>query len=113
MAKKKLYNSGLVYSTNPTVKIHSDDEHESQTLAAKDQPLIVKLDSKNRSGKVVTVIQGFSGKIADVENIGKQLKSYCGTGGSVKNNEILVQGDNRQKVFQWLTANGYAKTRKQ
>lgn len=111
MARKKLYNSGIVYSTDPAVKVQSEGEEETPTLPAKEQSLIVRLDAKNRGGKLVTLVEGFIGKVPDAEALGRRLKSYCGTGGSVKNNEILIQGDNRQKVLQWLTTNGYVKAK--
>lgn len=112
MAKKKLYKSGLVYSTDPEAKISVDEDQERETIAAKEQLLTVRIDAKHRGGKIVTLIEGFYGSTDDLEKLGKQLKSYCGTGGSVKNNEILIQGDNREKVLQWLHKNGYLKTKK-
>ncbi|HEV8084947.1 MAG TPA: translation initiation factor [Chitinophagaceae bacterium] len=112
MAKKKLYNAGIIYSTDPAVKISIYEKEESETLPPKEQLLIVRLDAKHRGGKMVTLVYGFSGNIADLEKLGKQLKSYCGTGGSVKNNEILIQGDNREKISLWLNRNGYFKTKK-
>ncbi len=111
MAKKKLYDHGIVYSTDPNVKI-SVDEEENKTLPPKEQLFSIKLDAKQRGGKMVTLVGGFSGSAADLEKIGKELKSYCGTGGLVKNNEILIQGDNREKILKWLQNNGYSKTRK-
>ncbi|MEO8567547.1 MAG: translation initiation factor [Ginsengibacter sp.] len=111
MAKKKLYDHGIVYSTDPNVII-SVDEEENKTLPPKEQLFSIKLDAKQRGGKMVTLVGGFSGAAADLEKIGKELKSYCGTGGSVKNNEILIQGDNREKILKWLQNNGYSKTRK-
>ncbi len=112
MDKKKLYDRAIVYSTDPTVKISVDEEEESETLADKDQLLTVRLDAKHRGGKMATLVEGFYGTVADLEKLGKQLKSYCGTGGSVKNNEILIQGNNREKILQWLHKNGYFKTKK-
>ena len=112
MPKKKLYNtSGIVYSTDSNVnKGHSQEE--DTTLPAHEQPLKVKLDARHRGGKTVTLVEGFSGTFADLDELGKQLKSYCGTGGSVKNNEIMIQGDNREKIFFWLNSKGYKKTKK-
>lgn len=112
MAKKKLYNAGIIYSTDPAVKVSTYEKEESETLPPTEQLLTVRLDAKHRGGKMVTLVDGFSGNIADLEKLGKQLKSYCGTGGSVKNNEILIQGDNREKISLWLNRNGYFKTKK-
>lgn len=111
MNKKKLYDQGIVYSTDPGFKAPSEEE-EPVTLLPKEQTLLVRLDTKQRGGKIVTLVDGFEGSADDLEKLGKQLKSVCGTGGSVKNNEILVQGDHIDKVLQWLLKNGYAKTRK-
>ena len=69
--------------------------------------LKVKLETKHRAGKAVTLVLGFIGKEADREDLGKKLKTFCGTGGSVKDGEIIVQGDNRDKALQWLKKNGY------
>lgn len=111
---KKIVNSfsGLVYSTNPNVVINEPDNEAINTLAPAKQILRVKLDTKHRAGKAVTLITGFIGTIEDIEVLGKKLKSYCGTGGSVKENEIIVQGDNRDKIVQWLLKNGYSLAKK-
>ena len=69
-------------------------------------------DTKQRAGKAVTLIEGFVGKQEDLEELGKKLKSYCGTGGSVKDNEVIIQGDQREKVMQWLKNNGYSQAKK-
>ena len=109
---KKLYNPGIVYSTDPNIKIFVDEKEAGETLPPKDQLFTIRLDAKHRGGKMVTMVEGFSGTVADLEKLGKQLKSYCGTGGSVKDNEILLQGDNREKILQWLHKNGYFKSKK-
>jgi translation initiation factor 1 len=74
--------------------------------------LRVWLDTKKRGGKVATLITGFVGTIDDLEELGKKLKNFCGTGGSAKDNEMIVQGDQREKVLQWLLKNGYTNTKK-
>lgn len=112
MAKKKLYDCGIVYSTDPAVKIFINNQEENETMAPKDQLLTVRIDAKHRGGKMVTLVEGFYGAVTDLEKLGKQLKSYCGTGGSVKNKEILIQGENKEKILQWLHKNGYSKTKK-
>jgi translation initiation factor 1 len=105
---KKLNSlSGLVYSTDPNFKVEEEVE-DVETLPANQQKLKVVLDKKHRGGKVVTLITGFIGLQKDAEELGKKLKTFCGTGGSAKDGEIIVQGDNMQKVKQWLSKNGYS-----
>ena len=111
MPKKKLYNmNGIVYSTEPNFK--PEEKAEGETLPVHEQMLKVRLDARHRGGKPVTLIQGFSGTEADLEKLGKQLKSFCATGGSVKNGEIIIQGDSREKILQWLIKTGYRKAKK-
>ncbi len=83
-----------------------------KTFLPAQQKLKIRLDTKRRAGKAVTLVDGFVGKIADAEELGKKLKSFCGTGGSVKDDEIIVQGDNRDKIVQWLQKNGYTATKR-
>lgn len=111
MSKKRSNYSGLVYSTDPNFKLPDENIGDADTLQPSQQPLQVRLDSKQRAGKVVTLVQGFKGREADLEDLGKKLKSYCGTGGSVKENQIIIQGDNRDKILQWLQKQGYSKAR--
>ncbi len=112
MAKKINSISGLVYSTDTNFKIEEETEDEQQTLLPAEQKIKIRLDKKHRGGKMVTLIENFIGTNADKEDIGKKLKTSCGTGGSVKEGEILVQGDNRDKVLQWLLKNGYKQSKK-
>jgi translation initiation factor 1 len=110
--KKNNFSGGLVYSTNPNFKLEEVPEENLETVAPEQQRMVVRLDSKNRSGKVVTLIEGFVGMEDDRQELGKKLKSFCGTGGSVKDGEIIVQGDNRDKVLQWLNKNGFVNVKK-
>ena len=112
MANKKLSSSSpIVYSTD-TSFIKENNKNVVATLPAEEQQLKITVDKKQRAGKVVTLITGFEGKEEDVEKLSKQLKTFCGTGGSVKDNTIIIQGDNKEKVFQWLHKNGYKLTKK-
>lgn len=112
MSKKSKPDSrGFVYSTDPNFSFEQEQENE-ETLLPAQQKLRVKLDSKNRGGKTVTLVDGFIGTADDLEDLGKKLKSFCGTGGSAKDGEIIVQGDQRDKVLQWLLKNGYSQTKK-
>jgi translation initiation factor 1 len=72
------------------------------------QPLRIRLETKHRAGKAVTVVTGFVGRDEDLQALGKQLKTYCGTGGSAKDGEIIIQGDQREKARGWLLKQGYA-----
>ena len=112
--KKNSFSSlgGLVYSTDPDFKIDDTGNEEQETLPPQQQKLRVLLDKKQRAGKMVTLITGFVGATADMEELGKKIKTFCGTGGSVKDGEIIVQGDNRDKVLQWLQKNGYTASKK-
>ena len=112
MSKKINSLSGLVYSTDPNFKIEEDENFEEQTILPAEQKIKIRLDKKHRGGKMVTLIENFTGNNADKEELGKKLKTVCGTGGSVKEGEILVQGDNRDKVLQWLLKNGYKNSKK-
>lgn len=109
--KKRKLPGGLVYSTDPSVQIGAKPDAEAQTLPPAEQSLRVRLETKQRAGKAVTLVTGFIGSAADLEALGKQLKGHCGTGGSAKDGEILIQGDQRDKVMGWLAKNGYAKAK--
>lgn len=101
----------VVYSTNPDYKYESDETEESETLPKEKQPLRIMLDKRNRKGKAVTLITEFVGSTDDLEALGKMLKTKCGTGGSVKEGEIIIQGDFRNKILEILQKEGYAKVR--
>jgi translation initiation factor 1 len=113
MDKKKLNSfGGLVYSTDPNFKIEEENNNDQETISPAQQKLKVRLDKKQRAGKAVTLVEGFIGQENDREELGKKLKSFCGTGGSVKDGEIIVQGDNRDKILQWLLKNDYKGSKK-
>lgn len=113
MAKKMRLEDlkGLAYSTDPD-NIPEEEIEEIPALENKEQKLYVSLDKKQRGGKKVTLIEGFQGHEDDLAQLGKDLKKMCGTGGSVKDGDILVQGDNRNKVVAWLEKEGYVVKRK-
>ena len=102
---------GFVYSTDPNFSFEGELRN-TITLTPAQQKLKIKLDTKHRAGKAVTLVDGFVGKEEDLEDLGKKLKSFCGTGGSAKNGEIIVQGDQREKVLQWLLKNEYKQSKK-
>ena len=97
----------FVYSTNPNFKPSSEDEFVEETPPPSRQDLRIMLDKKNRGGKVVTLISGFVGTKEDLKELGKTLKNRFGVGGSMKDGEILIQGDFRERVFNLLQEMGY------
>jgi len=112
MSKKNKPDSrGFVFSTDPDFRFENECE-SVETLRADQQKLRISLDTRHRAGKAVTLIEGFVGKDEDLQELGKKLKSFCGTGGSAKNGEIIIQGDQRDKVMQWLVKSGYKQVQK-
>lgn len=107
MSKKLRGTGGLVYSTDPGA-IYTEPEVEIQTLEPAKQRLRISLDTKQRAGKAVTLITGFLGRNEDLEALGKLLKTRCGTGGSVKDGQIIVQGDYRERLGGLLRELGYS-----
>ena len=106
--KKKL---NIVYSTNPDYEYQKEETPKEETLAKEKQSLRIQLDTKQRRGKAVTLVTGFVGQEEDLNDLGKLLKVKCGVGGSVKDGEIIVQGDMRDKVLNILKKEGYKKVR--
>ncbi|MEG0949739.1 MAG: translation initiation factor [Bacteroidales bacterium] len=101
----------VVFSTNPDFKYESDDEQETvEKLPNEKQKLRIELDKRNRKGKAVTLITGYVGSDDDLGELARMLKTKCGSGGSSRCGEILIQGDFRQKVNEILQKEGY-KTR--
>lgn len=98
---------GVVYSTTDNFEFDHNDAEDAQTLPPQQQNLKVMLDKKSRGGKQVTLVAGFVGSDDDLKELGKMLKNKCGVGGSAKDNEILIQGDHRDKVVTILQTAGY------
>lgn len=109
MGKKKLNNledlGGFVFSTNNDFEFEKDENLE--TLPPNDQYLEALFSNKGRGGKTVTVITGFEGSAEDLKSLGKLLKTKCGVGGSVKDGEIIIQGNHRDKIMNILKKEGY------
>lgn len=98
---------GVVYSTDSNFSYQEENQEQPDTLPAAQQNLRVQLDKKMRAGKQVTLVTGFVGKEADLEKLGKLLKTKCGVGGSAKDGEIIIQGDFRAKILEILQKEGY------
>ena len=121
--KSKRKGGGVVYSTNPDFDFDnpfaaltgfdattpSEEEHEDDPAQ---QQLRVLIDRKQRKGKAVTLIVGYEGEEDQLKALGKMLKSKCGVGGSVKDGEIIIQGDHREKIVKLLLEAGYSNTKK-
>ena len=103
---------GMVYSTNPDFTYDYGEEQAVETLAPEKQNLRVWRDTKGRGGQVATIVRGFEGSSEDLEELGRTLKRGCGVGGSVKDGEIIIQGDHRDRVTALLVQKGYARTKK-
>jgi translation initiation factor 1 len=110
--KSRPDTNGFVFSTDPNFQFEPEETTAAETLAPSKQVLRIRLDTKQRAGKAVTLVTGFVGTETDLEELGKKLKNFCGTGGSVKDGEAIIQGDQRDKVLQWLLKNGYSNTKK-
>jgi len=111
VAKKKLNSlsdlGGFVFSTNEKEDFSSFEEESDKLLSPKEQFLEAHFSNRGRGGKIVTIISGFKGSDIDLKNLGKLLKTKCGVGGSVKDKEILIQGNYRDKIIQILKKEGY------
>jgi len=99
---------GIVFSTSNDFDYNYSDSETAETLPPSQQKLKVLLDKKARAGKQVTLVEGFIGQEEDLKELGKLLKNKCGVGGTAKDGEILIQGDHRDKVIQFLLQAGYS-----
>ena len=103
---------GFVFSTNPDFQFQPEEDLPAEEPEPSKQPLRIWLDRKQRKGKEVTLVTGFSGSAESLESLAKALKAKCGTGGSAKDGEILLQGDHRDKVLAALLEKGFTKAKK-
>ena len=110
MAKKEKLN--IVYSTNPNFQYEFEQEESVDSKPNNQQKLYVSIDKKQRGGKEVTLVEGFVGPEEELKELGKLLKSKCGVGGSVKDNEIIIQGNFKDKVYDLLVKENYKVTKK-
>ena len=101
----------VVYSTNPDFKYETSSDDEIETIDKKQQKLRVSIEKKNRGGKTVTLISGFIGTEDNLKELGRMLKTKCGVGGSVKDGEIIIQGEFKQRIIDILKNEGYSQTK--
>ena len=111
MKSKKNY-SGIVYSTNPDFNLNHESQDESLSCTPANQKMKIRLETKHRAGKAATIIDGFIGTEIEREDMVKKLKNFCGTGGSSKDGEMMIQGDQRDKVLLWLQKNGFKQSKR-
>lgn len=102
---------GVLYSTNPDFEYTTEQIEEPDTLEPARQELRISLSKKQRGGKEVTLITGFVGREEDLAELGRLLRQRCGVGGSAKDGEILIQGDQRTKLRSLLPSLGYTRTK--
>lgn len=102
---------GVVYSTNPDYEYSDDSQEETGTLPKNQQKLRLNKERAGRGGKTVTLVKGFVGVEEDINSLCKLLKQKCGVGGSVKDGEIIIQGDHRQRLIEILKKDGYTQTK--
>jgi translation initiation factor 1 len=107
MSNKNKKRDGVVYSTNPSFARADEEADETVDLSPSQQNLRVWRDSKSRAGKTVTLVKGYVGSQSSLEELGKSLKSKCGVGGTVKDGEIIIQGDFRERITEILKKLGY------
>lgn len=101
----------IVYSTNPNFSYETIEEEANETLLKNQQKLRVSIEKKGRGGKTVTLVKGFVGTDNDLKALSKLFKTKCGVGGSVKDTEIIIQGDFKQRLIDLLKAEGYTQTK--
>lgn len=101
----------IVYSTNPNFEYFTDEMEEIETLPKQQQKLRVSIEKNHRGGKTVTLVRNFTGTEDDMKELGKLLKTKCGVGGSVKDGEILIQGEFKEKIIELLKKEGYTQTK--
>lgn len=106
MSKKDKGRINVVYSTNPNFKFEEESTGDQETLAPQQQQLKIFLD-RIGGGKLLSRVSGFVGKEEDLQALAKTLKQKCGVGGNAKDGEILIQGDNRDKLLALLSKEGY------
>lgn len=102
---------GVVFSTNANYEYDTDSTEEVETLPKNQQHLRVRMEKNGRGGKTVTIVKGFVGTEEDMKSMAKMLKTRCGVGGSMKDGEVIIQGDLKDKIVGLLKSDGYSDTK--
>lgn len=102
---------GVVYSTNTDFDYSEDTQDEAISLPKNQQKLRLYMERAGRGGKTVTIVKFFVGSEDDMVALCKILKQKCGVGGSVKDGEIIIQGDHRERLLDILKKEGYTQTK--
>lgn len=110
MSKKNKNRIGVVYSTNPDFEYQESGNNEQETAGNSAQNLKIWLDRKG-GNKLVTRVADFKGNAFDLAILKKSLQAACGSGGTVKDGEVLLQGDHCDKVLDYLIKEGYQATK--
>lgn len=101
----------IVYSTNPDFEYFTDEKEENETLPKQLQKLRVSIEKHHRGGKTATIIKNFIGTDDHLNELARLLKTKCGVGGSAKDGQIIIQGDNKEKIIDILKKEGYSQTK--
>ncbi len=104
--KNKRLREGVVYSTNPDFTFDFGENEEQEILPAQQQNFKIWLERKG-GNKIVSRVEGFIGKDENLQELRKKLQNLCGSGGTAKDNEIMLQGDHREKILTFLIKEGY------
>ena len=107
MSNKNKKFQGIVFSTNPDFRPNDEEPEDAITLAPEKQNLLIRISTQGRAGKKASLVQRFVGSESDLENLATAIKKHCGTGGSVKDGEIIIQGDMVQKIYDFLVSEQY------
>ena len=102
---------GVVYSTNTDFGYSENSDDEMMTLPKNQQKLRLYMERAGRGGKTVTIVKFFVGSEDDMVALCKLIKQKCGVGGSVKDGEIIIQGDHRERLLDILKKEGYTQTK--
>lgn len=105
MSKNVSKNSRLVYSTE-TGRVKPAKEATSSAPSG-DGIVRLRRETKGRKGKGVTLVTGLSVTDAELKELASALKKLCGTGGSIKDSQIEIQGDQREKLKPYLEHRGF------